>query len=365
MNRRRFISTSGAAGLALSSSVAPNLPAADPPKRALMKLGCQSAPTNDTHLKYLARYGVRNICGYPEIADGRLYATVEELSRMRDLAQKNGITIDCVAPPFLASSHIDREKHPAIMLAQSPERDRDIESLQTFIKNCAQVGLPSIKYNMSILGVVRTGRSPGRGDSTYSTWKFAEAHPATPLTHAGHVDAAMFWERITYFLDRVIPVANEYKIRMACHPHDPGMPPEGYQGVDRVLGTVDGLKKFVTIKESPYHGLNFCQGTVSEMLNDPGKEILDVIRYFGSRQKIFNVHFRNIRGHRNDFVEVFPDEGDVNFVKAIQVYKEIGYPYLLMPDHVPVAPNDPNGLQSFAYCYGYIRALIQSVDQMA
>ena len=76
----------------------------------------------------------------------------------------------------------------------------------------------------------------------------------------------MFWERITYFLDHVIPVANEYKIRMACHPHDPGMPPEGYQGVDRVLGTVDGLKKFVTIRESPYHGLNFCQGTVSEML---------------------------------------------------------------------------------------------------
>jgi len=100
------------------------------------------------------------------------------------------------------------------------------------------------------------------------------------------------------------------------------------------------------------------------MLNDPGKEILDAIRYFGSRNKIFNVHFRNIRGHRNDFVEVFPDEGDVNFVQAIQVYKEVGYPYLLMPDHVPVAANDPNGLQSFAFAYGYIRALIQAVDQM-
>jgi mannonate dehydratase len=264
----------------------------------------------------------------------------------------------------LESSHIDKEKHPAIMLAQSPERDRDIESLQTMIKNCAQAGIPSIKYNMSILGVVRTGRTPGRGDAMYSTWKLSEAHPNPPLTKAGHVDADMFWERITYFLDRVIPVANEYKIRMACHPHDPGMPPEGYQGVDRVLGTVDGLKKFITIRESPYHGLNFCQGTVSEMLADPGTQIYDVIRYFGSRNKIFNVHFRNIRGHRNDFLEVYPDEGDVNFVKAIKVYKEVGYPYMLMPDHVPVAPNDPNGLQSFAFCYGYIRALIQSVDTM-
>ena len=77
------------------------------------------------------------------------------------------------------------------------------------------------------------------------------------------------------------------------------------------------------------------------MLEDPGTEIFDVIRYFGTRKKIFNVHFRNIRGHRNDFVEVFPDEGDIDFVEAIKVYKEIGYPYMLMPDHVPLASNDP------------------------
>jgi mannonate dehydratase len=362
MNRREFITSSSVAALALGQeanlSAAPAKPTA---KRALMKLGCQSAPTSDAHLKYLARYGVRNICGYPQPADGRIYATVDELSRMKDLATKNGIDIDCVGPPVLESSYIDNEKHPAIMLAKSPDRDRDIESIQTMIRNCAQVGLPSIKYNMSILGVLRTGRTPGRGDAQYSRWQLAEAHPKTPLTIAGHVDADMFWERITYFLDRIIPVANEYKIRMACHPQDPGVPPEGYQGVDRVLGTVDGLKKFITIRESPYHGLNFCQGTVSEMLADPGTQIYDVIRYFGSRNKIFNVHFRNIRGHRNDFVEVYPDEGDVDMVKAIHVYREVGYPYMLMPDHVPLVESDPNGLQSFAFCYGYIRGLIQSL----
>jgi len=79
-------------------------------------------------------------------------------------------------------------------------------------------------------------------------------------------------------------------------------------GVNRVLGTVDGLKKFIAIQQSPHHGLNFCQGTVCEMLENPGEEIFDVIRYFGTRNKIFNVYFRNIRGHRDDFVEVFPDE---------------------------------------------------------
>jgi mannonate dehydratase len=128
-----------------------------PAPPGLMKLGDQTAPTNDVHLKYLARYGVRNICGYPQIEGDRLYATANELKKMMDMAGKYGINIDWTAPPFLESSYIDREKHPAIMLAQSPERDRDIEALQTFIRNCSLAGIPSIKYNMSILGVLRTG----------------------------------------------------------------------------------------------------------------------------------------------------------------------------------------------------------------
>ena len=364
MDRRQFLIGGGAVGLAARGAGRAQAATAAPAathQAERMKLGDQTAPTTDAHLAYLARYSVRNICGYPQIEGDRLYATVDELKRMVDMAGRHNISIDCTAPPFLTSSYIDHEKHPAIMLAQSPERDRDIEQLQTFIHNCAQAGIPAIKYNMSILGVLRSGRIPGRGDEMDHVWKLAEAHPETPLTRAGQVDDEAFWERITYFLDRVIPVANEYKIRMACHPHDPGVPPEGYQGVHRVLGTVAGLKKFISIQESPYHGLNFCQGTVSEMLANPGAEIFDVIRYFGTRNKIFNVHFRNIRGHRNDFVEVFPDEGDVDFVKAIRVYREVGYHYMLMPDHVPIAKADPDSLQSFAFCYGYIRGLIQSL----
>jgi len=366
LNRRQFLSSASAAAVALNSSAGPAYAApASPHKPVLMKLGCQTAPTTTEHLKYLARYGIRNICGYPKIADDRLYATREELEQMLELASQCGITVDMIAPPFLASISVDVDKHAAIMLGQSPERDHDIEAIQTMIKNCAATGVPAIKYNLQIIGDTRIGRTPGRGDATYSTWRLAEAHPATPLTRAGNVTADESWERITYFLDRVIPVANEYKVRMALHPDDPGVPPAGYRGDHRVLGTVDGLKRFVSIQESPYHGLNFCQGTVSEMLADPGKEIFDVIRYFGQRDKIFNVHFRNIRGHRDDFVETYPDEGDIDFVRAMRTYKEVGYKYMIVPDHVPEAPNDPHGLQSFAYCYGYIRGLLQSAAELS
>jgi len=196
LNRRQFLASSTAATLAMGTTVA--LAAPTPPRKAAaLKLGCQSAPTTEAHLKYLARFGVRHICGYPQIesepAGGRLYATSDELNRMKDLAAKSNIEILCVGPPFLESSFIDREKHPAVMLAQSPERDRDIEALQTYIRNCALAGIPSIKYNMSILGVIRSGRKPGRGDESDSVWNLQDAlakPDAATLTRAGHVNAA-------------------------------------------------------------------------------------------------------------------------------------------------------------------------------
>jgi mannonate dehydratase len=368
MNRRQILkSTAAAAAAPLVPSLTPAAAAAS--GRALMKLGCQSGPTTDQRLQFFKRHSVNNICGYPDDPDKKGYYSVEDLSRLKERCEKHGISLDMIPPPFLASSHIDRTPRPAIMLGQSPERDKDIEHIQNIIRNCAKVGIPSIKYNMSLLGVLRTDRTPGRGGSTLSTWRLKEAKASgkfTPETRAGKVNADRYWERITYFLDRVIPVANEYKIRMACHPHDPGVPPaEGFQGIDAVLGTPEGLKKFISIRESPYHGINFCQGTVSEMLQDPGKEIFDVIRYFGSRKKIFNVHFRNIRGKRDSFQETYPDEGDIDFVKAMMVYKEIGYPYMMMPDHVPQHPDDRGGNQAFAFAYGHIRALIQAVDHMS
>src|SRR5262252_1103929 len=172
MNRRQFFSSSAAAA-ALTAAPQNARAAIGPPAR--MKLGCQSAPTNEAHLKFFARYGVTHVSGYPEIKGDRLYATVDELKAMTDLADKCGVTIEGAVPPFLASSHIDREKHPAIMLAQSPERDRDIEDLQTLIRNCSAAGIPAIKYNLCIVGDLRTGRSPGRGDSTYSTWRLRDA----------------------------------------------------------------------------------------------------------------------------------------------------------------------------------------------
>lgn len=363
MDRRTFFAGATLATIARPAFTAAGAPV---PTGGGLKLGCQSGPTDEQRLAFFARHGVRNICGIvPTTDEGRLSYTRDELVRLRDLCNGHEISLDMIALPFMLSTHIDRTPRGAIVLGTSPERDRDIEAIQETIRNCAAAGVPAIKYNLNLLGVLRTADTPGRGGTRLSTWRLGEAaERGKTLTRAGRVTADIFWERIDYFLTRVVPVANEYKVRIACHPHDPGTPP-GFQGVDCVLGTVDGIKKLVSLHESPYHGLNFCQGTVSEMLADPGREIFDVIRYFGTRRKIFNVHFRNIRGRRDSFQEVFPDEGDVDFVKAIRVYREVGYDGMLMPDHVPGHADDPDHKQAFAFCYGYIRALIQATSSIA
>ncbi len=326
-----------------------------------MHVGTQLQARSDDDFRVFAQLGVDHICGYPP-GDASTW-NADVLAMYRERVESFGLTLDVIALP-MSSREISLDARPNVMLGKSPERDREIEEVCENLRACAAAGIPAVKYNMSLLGVVSTEHHRWRGGASSRAFVFEEAEQEPPLTIAGVVDADTMWERIDYFLERVVPVAEEYKIRLACHPHDPGMPrPEGFRGVDRVLGSVEGIKKFITLHESDYHGLNFCQGTVSEMLEKPGEEIYDVIRYFGSRNKIFNVHFRNIKGGFLNFVETYIDDGDVDMYRAAQVYKEVGYPYMLMPDHVPEMAGDNALMVGFAYTYGYIKALIEAVNR--
>jgi mannonate dehydratase len=372
MNRREFVRLAGAGlsagalaeavvsaqqaqAAATSGIVAPTTS----PKVA-MKVGTQHGHT-DAILRACAAFGVDNICG--ELPSAKLDEawSVESLSKLRERVASYGISLDMMPLP-MSSSEISRTEMPAIYLAASPERDRSIDDICQIIRNCARAGIFQLKYNFTLIGIPRSGTAPGRGRSRYSEFVYERAKQDPPLTLAGHVDADTYWERITHFLERVVPVAEEYKVKMACHPQDPGVPKgSGWRGVDAVLGSPDGLKKFVSIKESPYHGLNFCQGTVSEQLERPGEQIFDVIRHFGSRKKIFNVHFRNIEGGFLNFRETFIDNGSVDMLKAMRVYKEVGYDGMLMPDHVPQVEG-VDSQQGFAFAFGYIKALIAAVS---
>lgn len=361
MDRRGFLVSAAGAAAGIPARARAEDGGKPPRPRGRMKAGHQHNHSPEV-LRLLAALGVKHICsGLPSTRFDEAWS-VAGLKRLRKHVESFGIQLDCVPLP-LSSREISRAENPHIMLGKSPERDREIEQICQMIRNAAEAGIPMVKYNLTVLGVVRTEPTVGRGGAQLSTFVYDQARQEPPLTIAGRVTEQMMWDRITYFLERVVPVAEECKVRLACHPHDPGMPKDrGYRGVNRVLGSVEGLKRFVQICESPYHGLNFCQGTVSEMLEKPGEQIYDVIRYFGSRGKIFNVHFRNIRGGFLNFQETFPDDGDVDMIRAIRTYQEVGYDGMIMPDHVPTIEGDTGRLQAFSFALGYIQALIQMVS---
>jgi mannonate dehydratase len=369
MKRRDFVRLTGTgltAGALAESAVSAQI-AARPASstraasRARMKAGTQHGDS-DSILRALAGFGVNHICSRLPSAQMGPAWSVEELTKRRERVESFGLTLDMVPLP-LSSSEISRSESPAIMLGKEPDRQKQIDDICQMIRNVSRAGIPAVKYNLTFIGVPRTAPTLGRGKARYSTFVYAGAAQEPPLTEAGPVNADLYWERITHFLDRVVPVAAEHKVRLACHPQDPGMPRgKGWRGIETVLGSVDGLKRFVSIAESPYHGLNFCQGTVSEMLEKPGEQIFDVIRYFGTRKKIFNVHFRNIAGGFLNFRETFIDDGDVDMLKAMRVYRDVGYDGMMMPDHVPAIEGDTGNVQGFAFAMGYIKALIAAVS---
>ena len=364
IDRRLFLAASAAASQ-LAAQTPVEEPRAEkialpPAKPGRMYLGTQNDSSNAA-LSVLTALGCNHICS--TLPSRKLDAnwTVDSLSRLRDRVESYGIHLDMVPLP-MSSAYITKAEYPSIMMGKSPDRDRAIDDICEMIRNIGKVGIPSVKYNMSVLGVVRNPTTIGRGGAHYSTFKYATLKQDPPLTEAGPVPADVYWERIEYFLKRVIPVAAESKVKMACHPNDPMMPKiKGFRGVETVLGNTDGLKRFVSINENPYHGLNFCQGTICESMENPDKEIHDVIRYFGKRKKIFNVHFRNIEGGFLNFRETLPDCGDINFLRCIKTYKEVGFDRMMMPDHVPHIDGDTGTRQAFAFSYGYIAALIQMV----
>jgi mannonate dehydratase len=210
---------------------------------------------------------------------------------------------------------------------------------------------------------------PKRGNASYSTWNYHEAVKRgrdREKTIAGDVSIEDMFERITYLLDRILPVAEEYKVRLANHIADPPAP-VGYGGITRWNSpdVFEGIKRFAQLYDSKYHGFNFCIGSIAEGLKDPKTEIFPIIKWVGERNQIFNIHLRNIKGGWNNFQEVYPDNGDMDFLHVIRALRDVGYSGMVMPDHVPQHADTNSSAQAFAFVYGYIKALIQAVSDEA
>ncbi len=358
MKRRDFgkVLSVGAVGTVVSQSktahAKPNL---------LMHVGADyhsvagDSMASKENLEYCVRHGVYHLTARVEKTSEEGAWDFDEMKRLKDSCDKHGVTLESIRMSFGFSTSY-------IQLGKSPERDRKIEILSGNIKKASEIGVQVISQHWTIIPIRRNARTPGRGGSSVSTFVLEDDWKDLPISKAGRIPLEEYWERITYFLENIIPVAEEYKVKIACHPSDPPLP-HGYMGVDRWNSPIfEGLKRYAATVESPYNGFQLCIGTVAEGLKNPKTEILPILQYLGERGKLLSIHFRNIKGGLNNFQEVYPDNGDMDFYKVMQVLRDVQYPYSIMPDHMPRHPDDPRGLQAFAFGHGYIKGLIQAVN---
>jgi mannonate dehydratase len=326
-------------------------------------LDCPSTFT-DEDLLFGKQLGVEYVVVAGHDLGGPGYWEYVDLLRMKRRIEAQGLQL-------VAIENVPLKFWDQVLMG-APGRDEQIANYCKLVRNVGEAGIPILGYHFSpviddlvnVWGHWRVGKSGGgRGGAgltsfDYDLVKHCEDAPGDQPS------AEEVWDRILYFLQRVVPVAEDAGVKLAAHPNDP--PANVLRGATRVLNSVDGLKRLLDIYPSEASGLDFCQGTITET----GADVLEAIRYFGSRGKIFYGHLRNVRNLPGmkpgypKYDETFIDDGDVDIFKALKAYKEAGFTGVLRPDHVPTIAGDSQwGHRSRAFAIGYIRALMKVVNE--
>jgi mannonate dehydratase len=309
--------------------------------------------TSRENLEYNLRYGVRHLTVQVTNRPQGGGWDPDALKRMKDDCDRSGVQLEAI-----------RMEPSYITLRKGAERDQELDTVIGNIQKAAAIGVKIITHHWTVIPIRRNMKTSGRGKVTYSGFKLEENWKDLPVGKSGKVSSEDYWERITYFLKKVIPIAKQHDVKLACHPYDPPGLPFGYQGADNwdSPSIFDSIKRYESIVDSPYNGFQLCLGTTAEGLKNPGTEVLPIVQYLGERGKIYQIHMRNIRGGLHNFEEVYPDEGEMDFFKIMRILRDTQFAGSICPDHMPHHPDDPGSLQSFAFGYGYLKALIQAVN---
>ncbi|MCO5240184.1 MAG: mannonate dehydratase [Chitinophagaceae bacterium] len=255
------------------------------------------------------------------------------------------------------------------VLLDGPDKKRQIELLKEQVRIIGRAGIPVVGYNFSLAGVA--GRITGpfaRGGAMSVGMAGVDNAPVpngmvwnmyydrTPAQEGflPLIEHEELWKRVQYFLDELIPVAEEAGVKLAAHPDDPPMP--YIRQTPRLVYQPRLYQKLLDMKVSKSNTLEFCLGSIAEMQEG------DV--YAATEQyapHIAYVHFRNVKGKVPDYREVFLDEGDIDMMKILRILKANHFNGVLIPDHTPQMNCNAPWHSGMAYAMGYMKALMSQL----
>lgn len=314
-----------------------------------MRLASVLTPLSDYNLQLAAQLGVTDITTrYP----GRDPA---DLAAVCERAAQFGLRVSAIEG-YLPIENI---------ILGNERRDAEIEEMKLLMRSMEACGVPICCYNfMAGTDWVRTRLdAPERGGALTTAFDLGEVERAVSLTDEAdrvateRIDAPALWENLEHFLTELLPTAEACGVTLAMHPDDPPLPV--FLGRSRIMNCVENFERLVQLVPSPSNAICFCQGTFAEM----GVDIPATIRRLGPYIKF--VHFRDIRGTADRFVETFHDNGPTDMAAAMRAYREVGFDGPMRPDHVPQLIGEEDGPPGYTmlgrlFAYGYIRGLMHA-----
>ena len=304
------------------------------------------------YLRFAAQYGVKDILlNNPILQEEKPGVwSKKELVKLK-------LSIESYNLQLSAIENVPTHFYDHIML-NGPKKNMQIENMIQNIENMADVGIPNFGYNWMPSLVWRTNPRHIRGGAIATAFDYESANNY-PLTHDREYSEDEMWESLEEWIKIITPIAEKKNIRLGIHPCDP--PVEKLGGIPQLLRSFDSYKRLIEIVDSPSNGIEFCQGTFSEMEDAKDGGIYEMIDYFSSRKKILYVHFRNVSGTVPKFNEEFINSGYVDMHKAMNIYLKNGFDSFFIDDHVPQTNHDTEwGHAGRAFANGYIQALIES-----
>ena len=304
------------------------------------------------YLRFAAQYGVKDVLlNNPILQEEKPGVwSKKELVKLK-------LSIESYNLQLSAIENVPTHFYDHIML-NGPNKNMQIENMIQNIENMADVGIPIFGYNWMPSHVWRTNPRHIRGGAIATAFDY-ESAKNYPLTHDREYSEDEMWESLEEWIKIITPIAEKKNIRLGIHPCDP--PVEKLGGIPQLLRSFESYKRLIEIVDSPSNGIEFCQGTFSEMEDAKDGGIYEMIDYFSSRKKIIYVHFRNVSGTVPKFNEEFINSGYVDMHKAMNIYLKNGFDSFFIDDHVPQTNHDTEwGHAGRAFANGYIQALIEA-----
>jgi len=303
----------------------------------------------DKDIHFLRQIGLR----WVRVDLTRRQATRAFMQRLQARFAKHKIRIFSAVHPVQGSVNIGLGRK---------ERDEEIREYQEFLRSLGQLGIPVAGYAFHPGNTYSTGRVQRRG---YAAREFDLSTFRAKIERKRfdrEYSAEELWENYTYFMKKVLPVAEKAKVTMALHPDDP--PVAKMNGVAKLFTHVDGYRRAEKIAAgSKSWGLLFCIGTWAEGGERMGKNVYQMIEEFGARKKIVAVHFRNVSGTLPRFHETFPDDGYLDMARVMRELRKVGFNGSAIPDHIPRLVGDDRMQRAGAgYCIGYMRAVLRQAN---